>query len=31
MIINNDTIIKDNDPIIRTKSLPVQLPLSKED
>ena len=31
MIINNDTIIKDNDPLIREKSEPVSLPLSKED
>jgi len=31
MLINNDTIIKDTDPLIRTKSEPVPLPLSKED
>ncbi|MCR5230276.1 MAG: peptide deformylase [Solobacterium sp.] len=31
MLINNDTIVKDNDPIIREKSLPVALPLSEED
>ena len=31
MIINNETIIKDNNPLIREKSLPVSLPLSKED
>lgn len=31
MLINNDTIIKDNDPLIRQKSMPVALPLSKED
>ena len=31
MLINNDTIIKDTDPIIREKSLPVPLPLSEED
>ncbi len=31
MLINNDTIIKDTDPSIRQKSLPVSLPLSKED
>lgn len=31
MIINNDTIVKDTDPKIRQKSLPVQLPLSEED
>ena len=31
MLINNDTIIKDNDPLIREKSLDVSLPLSKED
>lgn len=31
MLINNDTIIKDNDPLIRRKSLPVPLPLSEED
>lgn len=31
MLINNETIIKDNDPLIRTKSEDVQLPLSKED
>ncbi|MCI5774178.1 MAG: peptide deformylase [Erysipelotrichaceae bacterium] len=31
MIINQQTIIKDTDPKIREKSLPVQLPLSKED
>ncbi len=31
MLINNDTIIKDTDPRIREKSLPVPLPLSDED
>lgn len=31
MLINNDTIIKDTDPLIREKSLDVALPLSKED
>ncbi|MCR5447787.1 MAG: peptide deformylase [Solobacterium sp.] len=31
MLINNDTIIKDNDPFIREKSMPVELPLSDED
>lgn len=31
MLINNDTIIKDNNPLIRQKSLPVPLPLSDED
>ena len=31
MLINNDTIIKDNDPLIREKSELVSLPLSKED
>lgn len=31
MLINNDTIIKDNDPLIRQKSEPVELPLSAED
>ena len=31
MLINNDTIVKDTDPIIRTVSLPVNLPLSQED
>ena len=31
MLINNDTIIKDNDPIVRQKSLPVDLPLSDDD
>lgn len=31
MIINNDTIIKDNDPLIREKSEDVNIPLSKED
>ena len=31
MTINNDTIIKDNDPRIREQSLPVPLPLSDED
>ncbi len=31
MLINNDTIIKDDDPLIRQKSLPVPLPLSEED
>ncbi len=30
MIINNDTIIKDTDPLIRRKSEPVELPLSEE-
>lgn len=31
MLINNDTIVKDTDPIIRTVSEPVSLPLSAED
>lgn len=31
MLINNETIVKDTDPRIREKSLPVSLPLSKED
>ena len=31
MKINNKTIIKDNNPLIREKSVPVSLPLSKED
>ncbi len=31
MLINNDTIVKDDDPIIRQKSVPVSLPLSQED
>ncbi len=31
MLINNETIIKDNDPRIREKSQPVPLPLSQED
>lgn len=31
MLINNETIIKDTDPLIREKSEPVNLPLSKED
>ncbi|MCR4632829.1 MAG: peptide deformylase [Erysipelotrichaceae bacterium] len=31
MLINNDTIIKDNDPLIRRKSADVVLPLSEED
>ncbi|MBQ1468017.1 MAG: peptide deformylase [Solobacterium sp.] len=31
MLINNETIIKDNDPKIREKSQPVPLPLSQED
>ena len=31
MLINNDTIIKDNDPLIRRISEPVPLPLSEED
>ncbi len=31
MIINNDTIIKDTDPLIRQISQPVSLPLSEED
>lgn len=31
MIINQDTIIKDNNPLIREKSEDVSLPLSKED
>ena len=31
MLINNDTIIKDTDPLIREKSLDVDLPLSEED
>ncbi|MBQ9327336.1 MAG: peptide deformylase [Solobacterium sp.] len=30
MLINNDTIIKDDDSFIRTKSEPVELPLSEE-
>jgi len=30
MLINNDTIIKDTDPLIRRKSEPVELPLSEE-
>ncbi len=30
MLINNDTIIKDTDPLIRVKSEPVELPLSEE-
>ncbi len=31
MLINNDTIIKDTDPLIREKSKDVELPLSAED
>lgn len=31
MLINNDTILKDTNPFVRQKSLPVSLPLSKED
>ena len=31
MLINNDTIIKDDNPIIRQKSKEVKLPLSNED
>ncbi|MCR5795831.1 MAG: peptide deformylase [Solobacterium sp.] len=31
MLINNDTIIKDTDPVLRTVSEPVELPLSEED
>lgn len=31
MLINNDTIVKDTNPIIREKSEPVSLPLSAED
>lgn len=31
MIINTDTIIKDNNPLIREKSVDVPIPLSKED
>lgn len=31
MEINRDTIIKDDNPLIREKSLPVEMPLSKED
>lgn len=31
MLINNETIIKDTNPLIRTKSQPVQLPLTNED
>ena len=31
MLINNDTIIKDDNPIIRTRSENVELPLSKQD
>lgn len=31
MLINNETIIKDNDPILRQPSQPVALPLSQED
>lgn len=31
MLINNDTIIKDSNPLVREKSLEVSLPLSKED
>lgn len=31
MLINNDTIIKDDNPLIREKSFDVDLPLSKED
>lgn len=31
MLINNDTIVKDSDPLMRVKSKAVKLPLSKED
>ena len=31
MVINNETIIKDNNPLIRKKSIDVTLPLSDED
>lgn len=31
MLINNETIVKDTDPIVRTVSMPVSLPLSAED
>lgn len=31
MLINNDTILKDDDPKLRQKSQPVKLPLSEED
>ncbi|HCK89000.1 MAG TPA: peptide deformylase [Erysipelotrichaceae bacterium] len=31
MLINNDTILKDDDPFIRHESVPVELPLSAED
>ena len=31
MMINNDTIVKDTDPSVRRKSVPVPLPLSEED
>ena len=31
MMINNDTIVKDTDPSVRRKSVPVTLPLSEED
>ncbi len=31
MLINNDTIIKDDNPLLRTRSADVALPLSKED
>lgn len=31
MLINNDTIIKDSDPILREKSVKVPVPLNKED
>ena len=31
MLINVNTIIKDNDPLVRQKSEPVALPLSNED
>ena len=31
MLINSETIIKDNNPLIREKSLDVKVPLSKED
>lgn len=31
MLINNETIVKDTDPIVRTVSVPVSLPLSAED
>ena len=31
MLINNETIIKDNDSLIRQKSIDVSLPISKED